>query len=213
MELSSLHKDPTLLIALELSPKDLLNLCRTSTRFNDLICSNDTFWRMKLVKDFNFNDFQNTQVKGTSAEQIYTKIVNNQKICNSSYYLTAPIRDYYVIFDLVNAVINKYAIYHLFAHKIIYDDSGIMMSRGTLEYFNLPVEGESYQAFVNAYKNLSKEKAKQELLEMLSSVTDEDVKKGFNLPVNIIRNILDGFISGRIPLDIKWKDVCKYVTI
>ena len=42
---------------------DLLSLCKTSKRMNDLLCANDTFWRQKLYKDYpeTIGKFQNVE--------------------------------------------------------------------------------------------------------------------------------------------------------
>ena len=42
-------------LALFLPLSDITNYCQTSSKFNRIICDNDDFWRMKFIKDHEFN--------------------------------------------------------------------------------------------------------------------------------------------------------------
>ena len=64
-------------IALELSPSDVLNLCLTVTRFSEIICNSDVFWRNKLLRDFN--------VRGDDPKSIYKRIYENKQYCAENY--------------------------------------------------------------------------------------------------------------------------------
>tara|TARA_R110001599_G_scaffold44889_5_gene133243 strand:- start:94 stop:678 length:585 start_codon:yes stop_codon:yes gene_type:complete len=46
-----LDKDILVLFALELDLPELLSLCRTSKRINNLLCQNNNFWRRKIEKE------------------------------------------------------------------------------------------------------------------------------------------------------------------
>ena len=62
MESSS--KDVLVKIALEMSLKDILNLCLTNKRFNAYICNNESFWLNKILRDYpnvtNYKEFGST---------------------------------------------------------------------------------------------------------------------------------------------------------
>jgi hypothetical protein len=49
---TALTKDVMILTALELNLPDLIALCRTSQKVNEIICKNDTFWFNKVKVDF-----------------------------------------------------------------------------------------------------------------------------------------------------------------
>jgi hypothetical protein len=34
--------------------RNIVNLCLTSKRFNEVICDNEYFWRLKFIKDYKF---------------------------------------------------------------------------------------------------------------------------------------------------------------
>ena len=53
--MNRLPKDLVTKLALELDNKDLTNYCRSSKKFNNMICNNYTFWMNKHLKDFNWN--------------------------------------------------------------------------------------------------------------------------------------------------------------
>lgn len=50
-EFESLPRDVLIMIALELDLPELFSFCLTSKRFNDIACSNQNFWRSRLVKN------------------------------------------------------------------------------------------------------------------------------------------------------------------
>lgn len=47
----SFPKDVIILLALELDDSSILNLCRISKKYNDDICKNQNFWRMKIERE------------------------------------------------------------------------------------------------------------------------------------------------------------------
>ena len=51
MDYSELPYELIIDVGLDLSPRDLLNLCQTSTSMNAL-CLDDKFWRRKYFKDY-----------------------------------------------------------------------------------------------------------------------------------------------------------------
>ena len=53
--MESLPKDLLIQLALELDLPSILNYCRSSKKFNNLICNNYTFWMNKHIRDFNWN--------------------------------------------------------------------------------------------------------------------------------------------------------------
>jgi hypothetical protein len=51
MDLSSLPIEIQWKMLLDLNPKDLRNACATSTYYRE-ICNTDSFWKIKVVRDF-----------------------------------------------------------------------------------------------------------------------------------------------------------------
>ena len=47
----SFPRDIIILLALELDHPSIINLCRSSKRYNELICKNQNFWRLKIEKE------------------------------------------------------------------------------------------------------------------------------------------------------------------
>jgi ankyrin repeat protein len=54
MNLENMDKNLLIETALMLNLKDILSLCRTNKKFNDLICNSNIFWINKIKKDYNF---------------------------------------------------------------------------------------------------------------------------------------------------------------
>lgn len=50
--LETLPKDVLVLLALRMSPPDLMNFCLTKKRFNESVCNNRDFWVEKLKRDY-----------------------------------------------------------------------------------------------------------------------------------------------------------------
>lgn len=50
--ISRLPKDVLQRVALDFSPTDLINLCKTNKHVNRILCDNNVFWSMKFRKDF-----------------------------------------------------------------------------------------------------------------------------------------------------------------
>lgn len=48
----SLPPDVLALTALKMTPDDINALCRTNSRFNQIVCASKTFWRNKFEQDF-----------------------------------------------------------------------------------------------------------------------------------------------------------------
>ena len=197
MNLSSLHKDPTLLIALELSPKDLLNLCKSSKRFNDLICNNDNFWRMKLVRDFNFTNF--TKVENLTPKQIYKQLYDNCK-----KFIPA-----YLVDDIDTQVVKIYSLMHSYDFNLsrflldkITGNPVFMMRSEGIEYLRLSEP--NWTNYTHAFNNLPIEQAKRGLINILKKINTTDMK-------NIYKKILEGFINETIPLNVTFRDICKYI--
>ena len=53
--MNHLPKDIIIKLALELDLPSILNYCRSSKKFNNMVCNNYTFWMNKHLKDFNWN--------------------------------------------------------------------------------------------------------------------------------------------------------------
>lgn len=47
----SFPKDIIILLALELDDPSIINLCRSSKRYNEAICKNQNFWKLKIEKE------------------------------------------------------------------------------------------------------------------------------------------------------------------
>jgi len=56
MNLSMLPKDVLILLALEMDIEYVINLCKTSSIFNQKICKNEHFWKNKLFKDYEIEE-------------------------------------------------------------------------------------------------------------------------------------------------------------
>ena len=52
--MNHLPKDLVIQLALELDLPSILNYCRSSKKFNHMICDNYTFWMNKHIRDFNW---------------------------------------------------------------------------------------------------------------------------------------------------------------
>lgn len=52
MSLSNLPKDVLMLLVLEMDIEYVINLCQTSSIFNNKICKDDHFWLNKLIKEY-----------------------------------------------------------------------------------------------------------------------------------------------------------------
>src|SRR5665647_3930808 len=50
--MEDITKDILFKVAIDLNLSDLLHLCQTNRRFNNLFCNNDEFWRIKLYREF-----------------------------------------------------------------------------------------------------------------------------------------------------------------
>lgn len=56
MELVDFPKDVIVYLALTLDLPEILSLCRTNSKFNNIVCENQSFWRNKLKKDYHVTD-------------------------------------------------------------------------------------------------------------------------------------------------------------
>ena len=52
MNILNLPKDVLALLALELNYPDIIRLCLTNSRFNQIVCQSDSFWRNKAIKEY-----------------------------------------------------------------------------------------------------------------------------------------------------------------
>lgn len=63
--MNNLPKDLLIVLALNLEYEEILNLCQTNKRVNDIVCKNKLFWKQKLVKEYpNINIDNVTNYKG-----------------------------------------------------------------------------------------------------------------------------------------------------
>ena len=217
-----LPKDPTLLIALELSPIDLLNLCKSNKRFNNLICNNQQFWQMKLIKDFNFADFSNK--KDMTPKQIYTQIVKNRRLCETYYHAVFRLNDY-TIEEFVYYLNSRkgHRILQIFLVWILYPE--VYSAFSSYEFLNKKIARDYVGATNNQadfeikIKAISEEKVLSDLLHLLTSIkriiiSEAISNDGFLNELNNLKIIiLDGFIDRRIPLNVKNSELCNYITV
>ena len=52
MEISNLPNDVIMYMALNMDIPEILSLCNTSNRFNNLVCNNQKYWMNRLLKEF-----------------------------------------------------------------------------------------------------------------------------------------------------------------
>src|SRR3989442_1633954 len=50
--MENLQKDVVILMVLEYNMPDIMSLCLTSKRLNEILCNNDTLWMNKVKKDY-----------------------------------------------------------------------------------------------------------------------------------------------------------------
>jgi len=98
MDLSDLPKDVLMLLALEMDIEYIINLCQTSSLFNNKICKNNYFWMNKLFKEFGI------QTNIYEAKNEYLSIINILKTEPNRILNSGIITENY---KLVKAAIEK----------------------------------------------------------------------------------------------------------
>ena len=68
--MNKLPKDVIVLLALDLTLPDIISLCQTKKRIDQIICQNPNFWRQKIQRDFPGAKYD----QGDNPKQIYFKI-------------------------------------------------------------------------------------------------------------------------------------------
>ena len=82
MDISSLPKDVILLLALELNYPDIISLCQTSSRFNQLVCQSDSFWRNKMLRDYpdGYPNYEKLNLEHKSLKETYYLLYSLSKV-------------------------------------------------------------------------------------------------------------------------------------
>lgn len=75
-------KDALIKIALLLDLEDILPLCKTSSKFNEMICKNDDFWKQKLLNDY---DIFSYEVPKNTTHKNYYRYLTEKSIIEVMY--------------------------------------------------------------------------------------------------------------------------------
>lgn len=88
--ISDLPKDVIIYLALTMDLPEILGLCRTNSRFNDLVCENDTFWRNKLSQDYKIYQVPKSYL---SYKEYYKFLTNELKNPFDALYIGSNVGD------------------------------------------------------------------------------------------------------------------------
>lgn len=86
IEFEKLHRDVLIYIALQMDAPEILSLCRTNSRINEIICENDKFWMNKVIKDYpEIFDSPYRDTYGNSYKEIYELLSQEYMYINIDY--------------------------------------------------------------------------------------------------------------------------------
>ena len=193
-------KDLLVKLALDLDLPSILSLCQTNKRANQVICQSDTFWRNKLIQDFGINE--------PNPKQVYSNIIQNKRFC-PRYNFDA---DYFILnLSLELSKINNILGLDIAAFNYIVDK--IFKQIEYPNYFEKTYErrfqNSPYRNKLNKTKMFTPEeydilvKLLQEFSAALKTYSDRK-----NL---FLAAVIDGILVERIEIEVKNKDLCKYL--
>ena len=207
--MENLPRDVLISTVMDLDLYEILALCETSTRMNELLCGSDEFWKRKLFKDF--------KLTSKNPKQIYSRIVQNRKFCSqlveSKYFdnTTTFIEMLPNFFNETSSLSSGDVV--IFNYLV---DKYLKRGIGLPNYFEMTYDRYIGQHAANYNNRIVRGKTFTEE-EMI--VLRELISKFRSLiPVMIEDNrshqffisVLDRFLAGTIPLEVKFPDLCKY---
>ena len=105
-----LNKDLVFYLGLRLDPCEILKFSQASKKCNQILCSNNLFWRSKLLKDY----FSEDEIYDTDFKELYKKMYENK------YAIVEDHFNEFSKFDWKKYLINLYIEirYYVYAQKI-----------------------------------------------------------------------------------------------
>lgn len=171
-------------IAINLEPEEVLNLCLTSVNFNEKICNSDTFWRKKLLKDYNVKIIENPKL-------IYETIFKNKRFCEENFnpLMTTRIDPYSD--SIFPKVIGKITLDSEYNRKI---------SEYTFALFYIS----------NGYRSDLSESEMNDLKKLLSDIKNI-LLSSTNTPMNRFTiGYINGILRDEIPFDANIDNICEF---
>lgn len=189
--METIHKDILIKLALDLDLPDLLSLCRTSERFNTIVCNSDKFWKQKLWKDYKIN----SKISKTT----YKNIIKNSARCNNLLLTGKVKKDNFVLDSYTDEYFRSnddYLVYIFLIAKLLNKGEGIP------DYFEGLYDRyiEKINPQIHRGEHFS-EKDFEEFIKLLKYV------KTFG---NFENSYIEMMIKGDIPFDVTWENLCNY---
>ena len=206
-----LPKDVLQRLALGLSLGEVNKLCKSSRRFNELICNSNIFWTNKLYKDFAVK-------RERDAKEVYQKIIQNREFCKylnnkaidngymESFLQTIP----NFLDDTTNARISDILVFNYLVMKYLKQDMGQptlfditydrYIKKYNTEYNNRITRGE---VFTPQEAEVLRE-IMYRFKYVFSTSVVEDERKQF------LSDYLNSILQGRIPFETSLRELCKY---
>lgn len=193
--METLPKDILIELALYLPGQDLLSLCRSSKKYN-YICESNTFWRKKLLTDYNINE-------NHSPKQIYKTIKENNEICNKNVLNRRNGRKGYVLNEITEENFkNKddHLIYVFLVSKIL--------EKGK----NIP---DYYKGLYDRYIDKINYKYDNKILRNTDFPSEEEYEIFLNLLKKVMgtpfqKAYINGILYRGLLPNITWEDLCEY---
>jgi len=182
--METLPKDVLLFkLAMNLDPKDILNLCFTSSRFNFLICNSEELWRTKLKQDYGlkYNDL--------NSKNVYKRIYENKKYCEETYNLNTA----------------RSGIPNIL-YKVPYflKEQEIEMNPTDYSVFDDLVTKRFKNGELNEQENLALTYLIEQVRNAFANTKKIDVK------IKFLIGFLNGILRGEIPIDADIDNICEF---
>ena len=193
-------KDLLVKLALDLDLPSILSLCQTNKRANQVICQSDTFCINKLIQDFGINE--------PNPKQVYSNIIQNKSFC-PRYNFDA---DYFILnLSLELSKINNILGLDIAAFNYIVDK--IFKQIEYPNYFEKTYEryfkNSPYRNKLNKTKMFTPEE--YDILVKLLQEFSAALKKYSDRKNLFLAAVIDGILVERIEIEVKNKDLCKYL--
>lgn len=156
-----MNKDVLFLLALEMDDPSILNFCRSSKKFNEIVCNNNNFWRQKIEKERPglLNLISNINV---DYKDIYRDLKFNNYVCSIKFSLN-PLE----IYGVIQGILADYGFY-------------------TLDYCNGKIGDKIWVVFYNdpefePYSNIDKNIVLNITLHDIDMIYEDLINEGHNL--------------------------------
>ena len=188
--METLPKDILFEIALELSGKDLIQLCKTSKKYK-YICDSNIFWRKKIYKDYNLNVSNNPKY-------IYRKIKENNEICNQK--LLEGKGKQYVINEIQFDNEDDQLVYNFIVSKIL--ESGGNYPNYFRGIYDRHIEkiNYKYENKILRDTDFPSEDEYKIFLELLEKANVTEFQKSY----------INGILKRGISPNVTWNELCEY---